>query len=178
MFTGRIAVHENHITPDYTINGNSMRVVAEETQTCIYEQEPDEWSKYQPWFMIMSPHQSSVIEAINKIQSVSNYMEFVVPSWHPPLYSWDEKRIQEYFGEDILEEIESCHEFNASLTDFERQCEDRDLESGTTVINNIIESIDSAKILYNNPFITDNEITEEEKDLIDTLIWNHWNTLV
>ena len=46
------------------------------------------------------------------------------------------------------------------------------------MINNIIESIDSAKILYNNPFITDNEITEEEKDLIDTLIWNHWSTLV
>ena len=178
MFTGRIAVHENHITPDYTINGNSMRVVAEETQTCIYEQEPDEWSKYQPWFMIMSPDQTAVIEAINKIQSVSNYMEFVVPSWHPPLYSWDEKRIREYFGEDILEEIESCHEFNASLTDFERQVEDMNLESRATITNNIIKSIDSAKILYNNPFITDNEITEEEKDLIDTLIWNHWSTLV
>ena len=34
-----ITVHENHITPDYTINGG-MRVVAEKTQTCIYEQEP------------------------------------------------------------------------------------------------------------------------------------------
>lgn len=178
MFTGRIAIHKNHITPDYTINGRSMRIVAEETQTCIYEQEPNEWSKYQPWFMIMSPDQTAVIEAINKIQSVSNYMEFVVPSWHLPLYSWDEKRIREYFGEDILEEIESCHEFNASLTDFERQVEDMDLESRATIINNIIESIDSAKILYNNPFLTDNEITEEEKDLMDTLIWNHWETLV
>ena len=178
MFTGRIAIHKNHITPDYTINGRSMRIVSEETQTCIYEQEPNEWSKYQPWFMIMSPDQTAVIEAINKIQSVSNYMEFVVPSWHPPLYSWDENRIEEYFGEDILEEIESCHEFNASLTDFERQVEDMNLESRATITNNIIESIDSAKILYNNPFITDNEITEEEKDLIDTLIWNHWSTLV
>jgi hypothetical protein len=178
MFTGRIAVHKNHITPDYTINGNSMRVVAKETQTCIYEQEPDEWSKYQPWFMIMSPDQTAVIDAINKIQSVSNYMEFVNPSWHPPLYSWDEKRINEYFGEDILDEIESCHEYNASLTDFERQVEDSDLETSAIVINNIIESMDQSKLIYNDPFITDNEITEEEKDLIDTLIWNHWSTLV
>lgn len=164
MFTGRITIHKNHIHDNYTINGLSIKNVAEATQTCIYEQEPNEWSKFQPWFMIMSPHQNYVIDAINTLQRKSNYMEFVVPSWNAPLYSWDEKRIREYFGEDILEQIDECYEFDAGLTHFERLIEDTKLEN--------IE-----KYLYNDPFLTKNDITEEEKDLIDTLIWNHWNTL-
>ena len=56
-------------------------------------------------------------------------MEFVVPSWNPPLYSWDEKRIREYFGEDILEQIDECYEFDAGLTHFERLIEDTKLEN-------------------------------------------------
>ena len=177
MFTGRITIHKNHIHDNYTINGLSIKNVAEATQTCIYEQEPNEWSKFQPWFMIMSPKQNYVIDAINTLQRVSNYMEFVVPSWNPPLYSWDEKRIREYFGEDILEQIDDCYEFDAGLTHFERLIEDTDLENSANKINNIIESVSTERNLYNDPFLTKNDITEEEKDLIDTLIWNHWNTL-
>ena len=74
MFTGRIAVHKNHIQPDYTINGISLKNIAKKTHTCIYEQMPNEWSKYQPWFMIMSPNQLSVIDAINNIKKTSFIM--------------------------------------------------------------------------------------------------------
>ncbi len=173
MFTGRITIHKDHLSKNYCINGVSLKYIAHKTQTAIYEQVPNEWSKFHPWFMIMSPNQNSVIDAINNIMGRSNYMEWGCPCWHPPLYSFDEKNIREYFGEDILEEIEDCHEFNAQLTHFERLIEDRDLE--TSLMNlNITKSMKNPRVLYNDPYLTNDIKTEEERDLADTLLWNHW----
>jgi hypothetical protein len=129
-FSSYFIVHKDHTGFVIGSGGATVKDIAAKTNTWIRIQPVNEWSFGHPWFLIKGRSEDVVAKAHHYIMTISNEAEQRHPRWsiEPKenqfeLTDEDQYRINEYYRysdiKKILEEIEDCHEFNATLTNFE-----------------------------------------------------------